>query len=45
MKDKDLAEELSKKAGRNISMAALRKHRQRLKIEKISGRGRCGVKF
>ena len=45
MKDKDLAKELSKKTGRQISMPALRKHRQRLKISKVSGRGRCGVKY
>lgn len=45
MKDKDLAKTLSKKTGRHISMSALRKHRQRLKIAKVSGRGLCGVKF
>ena len=44
MKDKDLAIYLSNKTGRQISMSALRKHRQRLKIGKISGRGLCGVK-
>jgi len=45
MKDKELAEKLSKKTGRKISMSALRKHRQRLNITKICGRGLCGVKF
>lgn len=43
MKDKEMAENLTKISGRTIKHGALTKHRQRLKIRKISGRGRCGV--
>lgn len=43
MTDKDLAISLSKIAGRTISMGALRKQRQKLKISKGNGRGVCKV--
>ena len=40
-KDKDLAKELSKRSGRNVSLGAVRKLRQRLGILKKRGRGIC----
>ena len=41
IKDKDLAQELSLRNQRSISLDAVRKLRQRLGITKKSGRGRC----
>lgn len=43
-KDRELAEELSKMSGRNVTIAAVRKQRQALKIFKSSGRGKCQLK-
>tara|TARA_R110002020_G_scaffold193389_9_gene393640 strand:+ start:2034 stop:2249 length:216 start_codon:yes stop_codon:yes gene_type:complete len=44
LKDRELAAELSKLSGRTVSLGAVRKMRQRLGIEKKSGRGVCGLK-
>jgi len=41
VKDKDLAEQLSERNGRYVSLGAVRKLRQRLGIIKKSGRGIC----
>jgi len=41
MKDKDIAKELSVRNGREVSLGAVRKLRQRMGIIKKSGRGRC----
>jgi len=43
-KDKDLAKQLSLYKGREISIDAIRKLRQRLGIIKKSGRGICELK-
>lgn len=43
-KDKDLAVALSQRNQRIISIAAVRKLRQRLGIIKKSGRGKCELK-
>jgi hypothetical protein len=44
MKDKDLAEELTSIAGREVTLEAVRKVRQQLGIRKKSGRGICGLR-
>ena len=44
MKDKELAEELTKRTGRIISIQAVRKQRQKLGIVKEQGRGVCALK-
>lgn len=44
MKDKDLAEELTSIAGREVTLEAVRKVRQKLGIRKKSGRGICGLR-
>ena len=41
MKDKELAEKLEKRTGRKISLQSVRKQRQKLKLAKKPGRGRC----
>lgn len=43
MKDKELAEELTRKTGRIITTQSVRKQRQKLGIQKKQGRGVCGV--
>ena len=44
MKDKDLAEKISKLAGRIVTLDAVRKVRQKLGIKKKRGRGICGIR-
>jgi len=44
MKDKDLAEKISKMAGRTVTLDAVRKVRQKLGIKKKRGRGICGIR-
>ena len=43
MKDKELAAKLTKITGRNVTIQAVRKQRQKLGITKKQGRGICGV--
>jgi hypothetical protein len=43
MKDKELAAKLTQMTGRNVSLQAVRKQRQKLGISKEPGRGKCGV--
>lgn len=43
MKDKELAVKLSKISGRNVTIQAVRKQRQKLGITKAQGRGICSV--
>lgn len=42
--DRELAVELGKISGRNVTLAAARKLRQRLGINKENGRGVCRIK-
>ena len=44
LKDKELASELTKRSGRPVSLGAVRKMRQRMGIEKKSGRGICKLR-
>ena len=44
MKDIELAQELSKRTGRKVSIQAVRKQRQKLGIAKAQGRGICALK-
>ena len=44
MKDKDLAEKISKMADRIVTLDAVRKVRQKLGIKKKRGRGICGIR-
>jgi len=43
LSDKDGAAKLSQKSGRNITVHAYRKQRQRLQLKKRPGRGVCGL--
>lgn len=43
MKDRELAVKLTEMTGRNVSMQAVRKQRQKLGIKKAYGRGKCSV--
>ncbi len=43
MKDKELAVKLTQITGRNVSIQAVRKQRQKMGITKARGRGRCAV--
>jgi len=43
MKDRELAEELSKTSGRNITIQSVRKVRQKMGIAKKHGRGICAI--
>ena len=43
MKDRELAAKLSKITGRNVTVQAVRKQRQKLGIQKVQGRGLCAV--
>ena len=43
MTDKEIAEELSNMTGRNVTMQAARKQRQKLGVKKGHGRGVCLV--
>jgi hypothetical protein len=44
LKDRELAAELTKRSGRPVTLGAVRKMRQRLGIEKKSGRGICKLR-
>lgn len=44
LKDREMQEQLLLMFKRKVSLDALRKFRQRLGINKINGRGKCGVK-
>ena len=44
LKDRELAEEISKMIGKTVTMEATRKQRQKLKIKKSPGREVCKVK-
>ncbi len=41
MKDKDIAKTLTEQSGRNVSLQAVRKMRQKLGVKKKCGRGVC----
>jgi len=41
MKDKEIAEILTEQTGRNVSLQAVRKMRQKLGVKKKCGRGIC----
>ena len=43
MKDIDIAKELTEKTGREVTLDAVRKVRQKIGIKKKHGRGICGV--
>jgi hypothetical protein len=43
MKDIDIADELTEKTGRKVTLDAVRKVRQKLGIKKKRGRGVCGI--
>ena len=43
MTDNILAIKLSQITGRNVTLQAVRKQRQKLGIAKIPGRGKCGI--
>jgi len=43
LRDSDIAAHLSKIAGRNVSLQAVRKQRQKMGIAKKPGRGICEV--
>jgi len=45
MKDKELAQRLCDKSGRDITVDALRKVRQKLGIKKKHGRGICALVY
>ena len=44
LKDRELATELTERSGRCVTLGAVRKMRQRLGIEKKSGRGICKLR-
>ena len=44
MKDKDIAVEITSRSGRQVSLGAVRKMRQRMGVTKKSGRGVCKLK-
>tara|TARA_R110000765_G_scaffold34189_4_gene77663 strand:- start:448 stop:672 length:225 start_codon:yes stop_codon:yes gene_type:complete len=44
LKDRELAAELTQRSGRPVTLGAVRKMRQRLGIEKKSGRGICKLR-
>lgn len=43
LKDSEIAEHLTARSGRKITLQGVRKQRQKLGIKKEAGRGRCGV--
>jgi len=43
MKDQEIANTLSQRSGRVVSLQAVRKMRQKLGIKKKCGRGLCGL--
>jgi len=43
MKDKDIAKILTEQTGRQVSLQAVRKMRQKLGVKKKSGRGICEI--
>jgi hypothetical protein len=43
MKDKEIADLLTKQSGREVTLQAVRKVRQKMGIKKKSGRGRCDL--
>jgi transposase len=45
MKDKELAQRLTDKSGRSVTVDALRKVRQKLGIKKKHGRGICALVY
>ena len=45
MKDRDMAQQISNKSGRSITVDALRKVRQKLGIKKRHGRGVCALVY
>ena len=44
LKDRELAAELTNRRGRAVTLGAVRKMRQRMGIEKKSGRGICKLR-
>ena len=44
LKDRELAAELTQRSGRPVTLGAVRKMRQRMGIEKKSGRGICKLR-
>ena len=44
LKDRELAAELTNRSGRAVTLGAVRKMRQRMGIEKKSGRGICKLR-
>ena len=45
MKDEEIAKILTEQSGRNVSLQAVRKMRQKLGIKKKSGRGICDLQI
>lgn len=43
MKDQEIADELTKRSGRQVSLQAVRKQRQKLGLNKKPGRGICSL--
>lgn len=43
MKDRELAAKLSEMSGRNVTIQAVRKQRQKMGIQKAQGRGVCSL--
>lgn len=43
MKDRELAVKLSEMTGRNVTIQAVRKQRQKMGIQKAQGRGVCSL--
>ena len=43
MKDREIAKHLSKISGREVTIQAVRKQRQKMGISKVRGRGLCAV--
>ena len=43
MKDRELAVKLSEMSGRNVTIQAVRKQRQKMGIQKAQGRGVCSL--
>jgi hypothetical protein len=43
LKDWELAQELSKLRGHEVTLASARQKRQRLRLKKLPGRGVCGL--
>lgn len=42
-KDVEIAKELTRMTGRNVSLQAVRKQRQKMGLNKMPGRGICGL--